>query len=79
MFRSGQPAGIAERLRQEDRERLRRMTPAERVAEALALGEAAIADFAAAHGLDRDEARRRLERAGQAGRRPSRVMREAVA
>jgi hypothetical protein len=50
------------------------MTPAERLAEALRLGQAAIAAYAAAHGLDRDEARRRLERAGQAGRRPSGVM-----
>jgi hypothetical protein len=69
---------VAERLRQEDQDRLGRMTPAERVAEALALGQAAITAYAAAHGLDRDEARRRLEHAGQAGRRPSRVMREII-
>jgi len=65
---------VAERLREEDRDRLDRMTPAERVAEALALGQAAITAYAAAHGLGREEARRRLELAGQAGRRPSRVM-----
>jgi hypothetical protein len=70
---------IAERLREEDRERLRRMTAAERLAEAFALGDAAIDLYAAAHGLDRDEARRRLERAGQAGRRASRVMRGILA
>jgi len=52
------------------------MTAAERVAEALALGQAAITAYAAAHGLDHDEARRQLERAGQAGRRLSRVMQE---
>lgn len=66
---------ISERLRQEDRDRLRRMTPEERLAEALALGDEAIDAYAAANGVDREEARRRLEQAGQAGRRPSRVMR----
>jgi len=52
------------------------MTAAERLAEALALGRRAVAVYAAAHGLDHEEARRRLERAGQAGRRRSRVMLE---
>jgi hypothetical protein len=69
---------VAETLQEDSRERLRRMTPAERLAEALRLGQAAIAAYAAAHGLDRDEARRRLERAGQAGRRPSKVMLELM-
>jgi hypothetical protein len=50
------------------------MTAAERVAEALYLGEQAILFYAAAQGLDRDEARRRLERSSQKGRRASRVM-----
>ncbi len=45
------------------------MTPEERVAEALALGQAAVVAYAAAH---------RLERAAQAGRRSSRVMREII-
>lgn len=54
------------------------MTPAARLAEALALGDDSISAYAAAHGLARYEARRRLERAGQAGRLPSRVMREIV-
>jgi len=69
---------VAETLREDSRERLRRMTPAERLAEALRLGQAAITAYAAAHGLDRDEARRRLERAGQAGRRPSAVMHDII-
>jgi len=69
---------VAEILRVEDRDRLRRMTPGERLAEALALGDEAIAAYASAHGVDRDEARRRLERAGQAGRRPSGIMRRLV-
>jgi hypothetical protein len=65
---------ITERLMEESRERLRRMTPEERLAEALALGDAAIEDYAAAHGVDREEARRRIERAGRVGRRRSDVM-----
>ena len=71
-------ATVAERLRREDIERLRRMTAAERVAEALALGCTAVEAHAHANGLALAEARRRLERAGQAGRRPSRVMREIL-
>jgi len=69
---------VGETLQEDSRERLRRMTPAERLAEALRLGQAAIAAYAAAHGLDHAEARRRLERAAQAGRRPSGVMHELV-
>lgn len=69
---------VVEALREEDRERLRRMSPAERLAEALALGDAAIGDYAAAHRIDRAEAQRRLERAAQVGRRHSRVMVEIL-
>ena len=69
---------VAKRLREEDEDRLRRMTVAERVAEALALGRAAVAAYAAAHGLDPREARRRLEQNAQIGRAPSRVMRGIV-
>ena len=65
---------VAQRLRRDDIERLRRMTPVQRVAEALALGREAAETYAHAHGIDLAEARLRLERAGQAGRRPSRVM-----
>jgi hypothetical protein len=71
-------SNVADKLREDSRERLRRMTPAERLAEALRLGQTAIATYAAAHRLDRDEARRRLERAAQTGRRPSRVMHELI-
>ena len=69
---------VAELLREESRDRLRKMTPAERLSEALALGERAIDAYAEAHGIDRVAARRRLESSGQAGRRPSRVMRDIV-
>ncbi|MFN8094854.1 MAG: hypothetical protein U0599_22010 [Vicinamibacteria bacterium] len=67
---------VSDELRRDQAARSARMTPAERFAEALRLGQVAIAAFAAAHGVTRDEARRRLERTGQAGRRPSVVMRE---
>jgi hypothetical protein len=67
---------VSDSLREDSRARLRRMTPAERLAEALLLGERAITAYAAAHGLDRASARRDLERAAQSGRRPSRVMRD---
>ena len=65
---------VADALRREDRERLARLTAHERVAEALALGERTVASYAAAQRLDPAEARIRLERAAQAGRRPSAVM-----
>ena len=67
-------SSTAKRLRAESLERLRKMTPAERVAEALHLGEQSILFYAAAQGIDREEARRRLERSSQKGRRTSRVM-----
>jgi hypothetical protein len=69
---------VADAMRRESAKRLLEMSPAERVAEALALGDAAIAMYAAAHRVDPEEARRRLERAAQAGRRPSRVMLEII-
>ncbi len=65
---------LAGRVEAEERERQARMTPAERLQQALQLGQRAIETYAAAHGVDTAEARRRLERASQAGRRPSRVM-----
>jgi len=67
-------ATVAERLRRESIERAGKMSPAERLSEALALGQAAVRAYAHAHEVGVDEARRRLERAGQAGRRASQVM-----
>ena len=69
---------VAERLRREEVTRLRRMSPGERVEEALALGDAAIAAYAEANGLALTEARRSLEQAAQQGRAPSKVMRGIV-
>lgn len=54
------------------------MTADERVREALALGARDIAAYAAAHGVDPAEARRRFERTAQAGRRFSRVMLDVI-
>lgn len=69
---------VADQMRREELARHARMTPAERMVEAFRLGQEAITAYAAAHGVDRDEARRRLERAAQVGRRPSRVMLEII-
>lgn len=65
---------LAEELRREQAHRAREMTPDERVAAALALGEQAVLDYMANFGVDRAEAVRALRRAGRAGRRPSAVM-----
>ncbi len=67
-------SSVADALRREDRERLGRLSAHERVAEALALGERTLASYAAAQHLGLAEALIRLERAAQAGRRPSAVM-----
>jgi hypothetical protein len=71
-------SAVARQLRDEEHERQRRMTGEERLTEALSLGAAAIAQYAAAHGIELDEARRRLEHNAQAGRRMSHVMREII-
>ena len=62
---------VADELERAERERIARLSPAERVELALALGERSIADYAAAHRLDCDTARKQIERERQAGRRPS--------
>jgi hypothetical protein len=64
---------VADRLRLEDREAVLRLSPAERVALALSLGERDLDAFGASQRppLPREEAMRILERRRQAGRRPS--------
>jgi hypothetical protein len=69
---------VATLLRQQEYDRLARLTPDERVQEALALGQRDIAAYAAAHGVDLREARQQLERAAQVGRRYSRVMLDVI-
>lgn len=71
-------SAVARSLREEQARRLREMSPAERLKQALALGRQVITAYAAAHSTDIAEASRRLERAAQAGRRFSRVMRELI-
>jgi hypothetical protein len=67
---------VADRLRAEDRRVLGALDPADRVRLALALGRRDLESFRLAHEppLDRGEAARRLARARQVGRRPSRCM-----
>ncbi len=64
---------VATRLRREDREALRALTPGQRVALAFALGERDLELFRRARRppLARDEAARALERQRQLGRRRS--------
>jgi hypothetical protein len=64
---------LADDLKAEDRERLLAMTPAERVARALALGRRDREIFRAAQGLTPEDARRILEHQRQVGRRRSRI------
>lgn len=61
---------VADDLRREDREAELRLTPAERVERALALGDADLEIYCAATSLDREAARRRLQRQRQVGRIP---------
>ena len=64
---------VADRLRLEDRDAILRLSPAERVALALSLGERDLEAFRSAQHptLSRSEAIRVLERRRQAGRRPA--------
>lgn len=65
---------LADELRREQFARYQRMTPAERVALAMRLGEEVLADYMANTGLTREEAKRELKRASRVGRRPSASM-----
>ena len=71
---------VADLLRAEDREELLALTPAERVALALALGARDLEAFRTAQSppLDPAEAARELERRRQAGRRRSRCIEELI-
>ena len=62
---------VLDRLRDEDRQALLALTPAERVALALALGERDLEVFTRARGLSRIDAARILDRQKQHGRRAS--------
>jgi hypothetical protein len=66
-------SAVARRLREELLAREADLDPSERVALAFALGERDLRVYAAAQGLTLREAWRRLRRANQAGRTPSRA------
>ncbi|HEV8231956.1 MAG TPA: hypothetical protein VGQ75_06385 [Thermoanaerobaculia bacterium] len=67
---------VADRLREEQREELRRMTVSERLALAFRLGEDDVSFFAAARGIDRARAAATLARTRRRGRRLSRCLDE---
>lgn len=70
---------VADHLRIEEREALLALTPQERVALALALGERDFEIFRRARKLSRREAARVLEQQRQAGRRRSRCLEALMA
>ncbi|HET8797995.1 MAG TPA: hypothetical protein VFO89_09910 [Thermoanaerobaculia bacterium] len=67
---------LAERLKQEQRERYAAMTPAARLALSERLGEEALAEYMAANGVDRAAAVRAIKATRRIGRRPSRCLDE---
>ncbi|MGH7356492.1 MAG: hypothetical protein ACRELS_18190 [Candidatus Rokuibacteriota bacterium] len=71
---------VADRLKAEERKALAALTPAERVALALALGARDLEAFRLAHQppLSPVDAARELERRRQQGRRPSRCLEELI-
>lgn len=69
---------VAEELRQEQIEQLRRMTPAERVALALQLRDQGLRIYMAGQNVDRASAHRAIRRLDQLGRRYSRCMDESL-
>lgn len=69
---------VADDLRAELREEARRLSPEERIALSLRLGEEGLERFRQANGLDRETAIRVLERRRQAGRTPSKCMSELI-
>lgn len=67
---------VAEEVRQAQLEEVMRMTPEERLALSVRLGEEDLANFIAASGLSREEAIGRIRKQRQAGRRKSGCMSE---
>jgi hypothetical protein len=69
---------VLDALREDERQALAAMTPADRIALALLIGVRDLETFRLAHDppLDVDEARRRLRLQRQQGRRPSRCIQE---
>lgn len=69
---------VADDLRAEQREEMRRLSLDERLALAFRMGEEGIERFRLANGLDRETAIRILERRRQASRTPSKCMSEII-
>lgn len=69
---------VADDLRQRDREAVLKLSPRERIALALQLGERDLELFCRTQGVDRETAIRLLQRRRQAGRRPCRCMTEVI-
>ena len=69
---------VAHLLRQSALEQVLQLSPAERIALALRLGDADLNLLCRYRGLDLDEAQRLLERQRQVGRRFSRCMLKAI-
>jgi hypothetical protein len=67
---------LAAEIKDEQRARFARMTPAERVALAGKLGEQGLAEYMSANRVDRLTAIRAIRRSRRAGRRPSRCIDE---
>jgi hypothetical protein len=65
---------LAETLKQEQRDRFAAMTPEQRAALALRLGDEWLTDSMSRSNLDRREALEALRRSRRAGRKPSRSM-----
>ncbi|HEU4887974.1 MAG TPA: hypothetical protein VFV49_08820 [Thermoanaerobaculia bacterium] len=65
---------LAETLKQEQRDRLAAMTPEQRAALALRLGDEWLADSMSRSNLDRRQAVEAVRRSRRAGRKPSRSM-----
>lgn len=69
---------VADDLRQQDREAVLKLSPQERIALALQLGERDLEILCRTQGLDRETAIRLIQRRRQAGRLPSRCMTEII-
>jgi hypothetical protein len=67
-------SSVADRLRHDDAEAMARLTASERLALALALGEADVDAYCRSHGVERQSAIRVFERQRQRGRIASRCM-----
>jgi hypothetical protein len=67
---------LAHQLKKEQRERVARMTPAERVALTERLGREGLAEYMSANGVDRATAIEAIKRTRRVGRRRSRSLDE---